>query len=224
MLIYIGSQGFKGDLGSQGIPGADGSPGATGMKGEKGDTGPLGSSSSSNSMTSGVTYTRWGNSSCPSEASLVYAGWTGSSGGTDNGGGANYVCMPNDPEDGGLPLRAGTGHINVHVTEYEDPISSSLLDDHNPPCAVCYASAKSTVITIPAKTTCPTGWTVEYYGYLMSERNRRTMYECVDAGMESIAGSGNSVNSAGGFWHVEADCSSCSYSSADELTCVVCSK
>ena len=46
----------------------------------------------------GVVYTRWGKSTCRSEVNRVYAGRTGSSFYLYQGGGANYICMPNDPE------------------------------------------------------------------------------------------------------------------------------
>ena len=42
-------------------------------------------------------------------------------------------------------------------------------DDHNAPCAVCYASTRVAVFMLPARTSCPTGWTREDYGYLMSD-------------------------------------------------------
>ena len=43
---------------------------------------------------------------------------------------------------------------------------------------------------IPAKTQCPTDWTLEYVGYLMTAwvNTGRTMYECVDKDPESIPG------------------------------------
>ena len=60
---------------------------------------------------------------------------------------------------------------------------------------------------IPAKTTCPSGWIREHYGYLMSEStpNRRSEYACVDMTMESIPGSYSNVL-GGHFWQVEAHC------------------
>ena len=45
---------------------------------------------------------------------------------------------------------------------YEPPIHN-----HNVPCAVCAVSICETVLMIPAKTSCPTSWTREYYGYLI---------------------------------------------------------
>ena len=81
---------------------------------------------------------------------------------------------------------------------------------------------------IPAKYTCPDGWTREYYGYLMSEHvdNSRSTYECVDVSFGSVAGRESGLN-GGHFYHVEAHCSGMAcppYNNFRELSCVVCSK
>jgi hypothetical protein len=190
----------------------------------RGLTGPPGSPAA---VVGGVTYNRWGRSTCRSGAERVYAGRTGSTFHEHQGGAANYVCMPNDPQYT-LPTQHGVrGHSYVYGTEYEEPLVSGR-NQHNAPCAVCYIPTKHSVIMIPAKTWCPSGWTREYYGYLMSERveNRRTMYECVDSAMESVSWSQNHANS-GHFWHVEAHCDGMAcppYDPQRELGCVVCSK
>ena len=82
---------------------------------------------------------------------------------------------------------------------------------------------------IPAKLTCPLGWTKEYYGYLMTENymDNIATFECVDADPVAVAGSiGN--DTGGDFHHVEANCNASGmlcppYVAAKELTCVVCS-
>jgi hypothetical protein len=87
--------------------------------------------------------------------------------------------MPDDPQYT-LPFQPGVqGHSYVYGTEYEGPPLVSGREQHNAPCAICYIPTKHTVIMIPAKTS---GWTREYYGYLMSKHKifSRTMYECVD--------------------------------------------
>ena len=45
----------------------------------------------------------------------------------------------------------------------------STLHDHNAPCAVCHVSTRVAVLMIPAWRHCPSQWTLEYTGYLMSE-------------------------------------------------------
>ena len=58
----------------------------------KGDVGPAGPSSG------GVTYVRWGRTTCPNTAELVYAGTVGNSHRSTNGGGSNYQCLTKEPE------------------------------------------------------------------------------------------------------------------------------
>ena len=188
---------------------------------------------------------------------LVYAGRAGGTHYTHKGGAANYLCMPDDPdylsyrpgvqgwsyvygaeyESYHGPLRAVDEH-NVpcavcYASEYESyhgPLRA--VDKHNAPvpCAVCYASTRVAVTMIPAKTQCPSNWTLEYSGYLMSERQhsnrQRTMYECVDKNPDSVPGSAASTDGAL-FYHVEVNCNGMlcpPYDPQKELTCAVCTK
>ena len=59
---------------------------------------------------------------------------------------------------------------------------------------------------VPAKTQCPTDWTVEYVGYLMSEyhnNNGRSMYECVNKYPECVPGLNSGSNPAAFLYLVE---------------------
>ena len=81
---------------------------------------------------------------------------------------------------------------------------------------------------IPAKLTCPTSWTKEYSGFLMSSYDIRksAMFECIDSSFEAIPGSEASTD-GGVLYHVEAVCNGLScppYDAEKELTCIVCSK
>jgi len=82
---------------------------------------------------------------------------------------------------------------------------------------------------IPAKTCCPSTWTLEYSGYLMSASKAYphiTMYECVDKNPDSVPGTATSTDLAL-FYHVEANCNGMAcppYDSQKELTCAVCTK
>ena len=175
-----------------------------------------------------MTYTRWGKSSCPNVTGteLVYTGRVGGSYHSHTGGGANHLCMPLDPEYT-LPYWTGVqGHSYVYRTEYEHPIQGT--HQHNVPCAVCYASTRETVLMIPAKTSCPTSWTREYYGYLTSDHytHHPSHFECVDRDQESLPGSqGNTYGAL--FYHVEANCNGMPcppYDAQKELNCVVCTE
>ena len=221
--------------GRDGLPGRDGvqgPPGPPGKDGSTGRQGPPGSPSSG-----GVTYTRWGKSSCPQVqgTELVYSGIAGGPYFNQEGGGANHLCMPKDPEySTALTYRSGVlGHAHVYRTEYDWPLQGSHR--HNVPCAVCYVSTRSTVYMIPAKASCPLTWTREYYGYIMTgfkgrqnnDIRGRSMFQCVDEDQESLPGSqGSNLGSL--FHHVEADCNTgipCPpYNDHKELNCVVCTK
>ena len=116
-------------------------------------------------------------------------------------------------------------------TEYEI-FSGELLAhmlDHNAVCAVCMVRTRSMQIMIPATYECPSGWTREYYGYLMTEThaNDRTSktYIYLDKDPESIPGSSANTSPAV-MYHVEGGCNGLPcppYSAEKELTCAVCS-
>ena len=217
-----GPQGPRGEPGPvQGITGEPGIQGERGVQGSPGPRGPPGPRSG------GVVYTRWGSSSCPSVpgTTLVYAGRVGGSNYQHSGGGANHLCMPSDPEYT-LRFRSGVqGYAYVYRTEYEAPVEG--LYHHNVPCAVCLAATRETVLMLPAKTSCPTSWTKEYEGYIMTDRHThyKSTYECVDRSQASVYGSHTNTDGTL-FYHVEvADCNGLQcppYDPQKELTCAVC--
>ena len=220
-----GPGGAKGERGDPGGPqGPRGLTGAVGTPGAIGPAGPPGPRSG------GVTYVRWGKSSCPSVTGteLVYAGRAAGTFYNKPGGGSNYLCLPDVPE---YTLRYTPGsqsYSEIHGAEYEGPIAGTY--EHNVPCAVCSASTRVGVLMIPARTSCPTGWTREYYGYLMSTHQQnnhyRTSFECVDKDQDSVPGSQANTNGAV-FYHVEANCNGIPcppYNNYKELNCVVCTK
>ena len=81
---------------------------------------------------------------------------------------------------------------------------------------------------IPAKTQCPTDWTLEYVGYLMTEwynQNSRTMYECVDKNSECLPGLRSNRDAR--FHLVEPYCDGLEFPPYDvekELACAVCTR
>ena len=219
-------------MGSPGPLGETGQMGPAGPPGERGETGQIGPAGPPGG---GVTYIRWGKSSCPNVTGtkLIYAGRTAGNHHNEEGGGSTHLCMPEVPQYT-LRYRPGTQrHTIIHESEYEGPIIGA--GNHNVPCAVCFASTRGVVLMIPAWTSCPTGWTREYYGYLMTESSTlygrtgrgRTAYECIDKDQESIPGS--QANQDGNvFYHIEASCATglpCPpYNDYKELTCAVCTK
>ena len=225
--------------GRDGLPGRDGAPGPAGPQGEPGppgEPGPKGKEGPAGPQSGGATYIRWGKSSCPGNVTgteMVYSGIAAGSHQSVTGGGANYLCMPKVPQyKSDLKYRTTLtldGHCRLFGVEYQAPLQGS--HDHNAPCAVCHVSTRSAVLIIPARYSCPTTWTMEYYGYLMAEykTHSRTRYECVDKDMESFIGSNPHTPSAARFYHIEASCGGlpCGpymYDNLQELNCVVCTK
>ena len=208
------------------LRGRDGLPGAQGPAGPPGPQGPPGP------LSGGAVYTRWGKSSCPSTAGteMVYYGIMAGAKYDSHGGGANHLCTPQKQEySDELTYRAGVqAHAYIWGAQYYDAIGAS--NQHTIPCAVCYVPARPTVLMIPGKASCPPTWTREYFGYLMSEsigsnREGRSMYECVDKDQQSLS---LSPNYGAVMVHVEADCSSGLPCPPDtnykETNCVVCTK
>ena len=229
----MGREGRNGIPGPQGPQGISGPQGAVGKKGDRGDPGLPGPQGAQGPPTGGAVYTRWGRTSCPSGqgTELLYSGRAGGTRHSHKGGAANILCLPDDPqysryESGvrGLSLISGV-EFQIYTGE---PFGS--VDNHNMPCAVCYTSSRVTVLMIPAKLTCPTNWTTEYTGYILTNHrsyNGRYLYECIDQAPESVPGlDGHDANNAF-FWHVEATCNSFScppYDAEKEVTCVVCTR
>ena len=175
-----------------------------------------------------MVYTRWGKSSCPnvSATTLVYVGRTGGTHYTDKGG-ATSVCLMIQTISA-TSLEFMQGYSYVYGAEYETFTGAPLSAVHNRnvSCAVCYASTRVAVTMIPSKTQCPSTWTLEYSGYLMSEHRNyhHTMYECVDKNPDSVPGSAANTNGAV-LLHVKANCNGMlcpPYDPQKELTCAVC--
>ena len=184
-------------------------------------------------------YTRWGRATYPNTTGtqLLYAGRAAGSHYGEPGGGANYLCLPDQPQYSTYTPGTQIGRAHLYGAEYQTGIlgyaNSPLISvhDHNVPCAVCYTSARETVVMIPARLSCPSSWTREYNGYLMAERyirgHHRTMFECVDQNPESVPGSIADTNGVL-FYHTEVKCNygiPCPpYDTQKEVTCVVCTK
>ena len=139
---------------------------------------------------------------------LVYAGRAAGTHYTQKGGTNNYLCLPDEPQY----LEYGTwvqGHSPLYGTEYQIGGSQPLhsVDDHNVPCAVCHSSTRASVIMIPARLSCPSTWTLEYSGYLMSAHytHHISSTECVDKNPEAVPGCASDSNGAL-FYHMEATC------------------
>ena len=180
----------------------------------------------------GVTYIRWGRTSCPTVDGTedIYNGITAGSHHGHTGGGSNYICMVKEAKyDPGAVTRSTGSHI--YGTEYHTAGNAlNSLDQDNVPCAVCHVTNRSVQLMIPGTDQCPGGWTSEYTGWLMSERHNhkgRTMYVCVDKDAQALPGLGADRDAAL-LYHTSVDCTygiPCPpYVHVKDLACVVCTK
>jgi len=217
-----GPKGEAGETGPQGKPGVKGETGSSGRPGRKGEQGQPGG---------GAVYIRWGHTSCPSRgAQIVYSGIVAGPHSSHRGGGSNPQCLPLNPSY--HKYHSGSQHDRsfIYGTEYErtDPLLPNS-DNGDVPCAVCYVQTRSSMYMIPARYSCPIGWTREYYGFLMSERSthHRTQYLCVDRSLTVLPNTLRKNRRGLEFFPVEGRCGSLPcppYEETKELTCAVCTR
>ncbi|XP_078703910.1 uncharacterized protein LOC144928979 [Branchiostoma floridae x Branchiostoma belcheri] len=107
----------------------------------------------------------------------------------------------------------------MYGAEYEidtnAPYNKASLHEQDVPCSVCYSLSRRAQLMIPARKTCPEGWT-----------HHRTEFVCMDGEPEVLPGGEGNDNGAL-FYPVEARCGSLPcppYVEGRELTCVVCTK
>ena len=83
----------------------------------------------------------------------------------------------------------------VTITEEDQPTTSACLviqttstinPEFNAPCAMCYASTMVAVTMLPAKTHCPSTWTLEYSGYLMSAASLYGHHNCTRVNLAAV--------------------------------------
>ena len=167
---------------------------------------------------------------------FVISGRVGGQFYSDAGGGSNYVCLHMAPTWSRYDDNVDTlGWISgaTYQTRY---MSRKDLFQHIAPCAVCRVSSRGSVMMVPGRNLCPSGWHQEYHGYLVSAASahssrdpwKRTEFVCVDQVAES-ATNGTATNNRHGaiFYNVQASCGSlpCGpYVQGRELTCAVCTK
>ena len=204
-------------MGSRGPPGVRGYSGSKGQKGGSGG---------------GVVYTRWGHYSCPQNtgARLLYTGRAAGPHYKHKGGGSNPQCLPLYPTYFKYHSGSQSDISYIYGTEYErtNPLVSNT-DDGDVPCAVCYVPTRTSMYMIPARYSCPSGWTREYYGFLMSEsyKHYRTQYLCVDSSFKIVSNSVKHDQAGQEFFPVEGRCGTLPcppYEQTKELTCAVCTK
>ena len=224
----VGPKGQKGERGYRGATGygqkgQKGQYGNTGSKGDRGYQGPPGPNEG------GSVYTCWGRNSCPgvNGTETVYKGYAAGTRYSTRGGGANMFCLPENPVYATYYSRVN-GDSTLGAVEYEGLTQLKGVRNENAACAVC-TTTRIRHLMIPGTRYCPSGWTHEYWGYLVGGNNKhyRSEFVCFHYSLQSIPGSAGDHRSSAEIYTVEVNCDvlPCPpYSSTKELTCVVCTK
>ncbi|XP_060567430.1 uncharacterized protein LOC132726177 [Ruditapes philippinarum] len=179
---------------------------------------------------SGSTYVRWGRTTCRGDSKEVYNGYAAGSHHAEPGGAANALCLTKSPKWGQYTSTVESGGAFIYGAEYSVYMHTDWkhLQDHDVPCVVCQVP-RSDILMVPGSNICPTGYKIEYNGYLMAGHTRGSVaseYLCVDSLPEKLYG-GDGDKTAKVFCIVQAICGSLKcppYVNGRELTCAVCSR
>ncbi|CAG2187058.1 unnamed protein product [Mytilus edulis] len=179
-------------------------------------------------MARGTTYVRWSRKQCPNNRTeLVYSGYTGGGRYTETGSAAEPVCLPKNPD---FVKTSGGDNGRIYGAEFEGNEFGSNSNYQDVPCAVCRVNQASSIIMIPGKNKCYTGWNMEYNGYLASNYYGHVAagaYVCIDIQPEYVSGGSSWNSNSKLFYGVVAKYGSLKcppYIQDHPLTCVVCSK
>ncbi|XP_060597183.1 short-chain collagen C4-like [Ruditapes philippinarum] len=179
----------------------------------------------------GAVFVRWGRNICPDSSSLVYNGYTAGKHVHKKGSGSDTICLPSHPSWANYTGKSKLSSL-IYGTEIDINEPSGIfaypVNQQDMPCAVC-VSKNPTVLMVPAKTACYSGWLMEYTGYLMAGMDNSFgshNHICMDSLPEFLP-NGAANNDQHILYLVKAQCGSLPcppYVQDRELACVVCSK
>ena len=145
---------------------------------------------------------------------------------THNGGGSNYICLPDDPIYGTKSKSQVSEAGYVYSAEYETNFFAANSNDEDVPCAVCSTADPATMM-IPGRNACYQGWTTQYKGYLASSSYIHVTqynYICMDENVKFINGGAQNAYGAE-FYSVIGKCRPLNcppYREGEPLSCAVC--
>ena len=130
-------------------------------------------------------------------------------------------------------MLGGQANSYIYGVEYQAANLPHIIPDSmknvGVPCSLCEAQDQHQVLMVPATTSCPKDWLMQYRGYLMAEKSgsqSSSNYICVNQKMEGVPGTVGDKNS-GYVYPVEVKCGDLPcppYEEGKELSCVVCTK
>ena len=124
----------------------------------------------SSSLNAGVTFTTWGQPTCPPQATLLYEGTVIQAGGL-------LQCLHELPE---------TMQMNMpsHSTKQLQPLLYTSIHQLLLPiqCAVCYVPNRTSQFVSTGTKSCPISWGVEFTGALATSCQEPSNTVCVSSG------------------------------------------
>jgi len=189
----------------------------------------------------GVSYVRWGRTTCPTGSFALYKGYMAGGYYAVTGGGSNFMCMIDKPKFV-RPVAGRQGSsgfiLGVELDNWQNQYPSLFstenlnggeVNNQNMPCVRCYVEGSSDQMVLPGVPDCASsGYDLQYKGFLVSGYHThpgRTSYVCMDEAPEGITG-GQGNNDQSIVYPVEIACGSlpCNpYVDGYEATCAVCS-
>ena len=88
---------------------------------------------------------QWQKKKTTNDTEILYKGKAAGSSHDQYGGGANYICLPDEPEFLSYIPGIAEDQSYIYGAEYQNSGPLSSLHDHNVPCVVCYASTRISI-------------------------------------------------------------------------------
>ena len=101
---------------------------------------------------------------------LILEGQAGGNSCTNKGGGSNYLCLPNDPDNGKPLSYANDVLYGVEYETYVSPTGFPNVYQKEASCAVCRRKGKSSTLMIPG---------IRYsFKYILYNKITSAMFQC----------------------------------------------
>ncbi|KAK3100772.1 hypothetical protein FSP39_025107 [Pinctada imbricata] len=146
---------------------------------------------------------------------------------SEKGGSSKYICLTRDAANGPIPGVSGVNKI--YGVEYQTNFWKSDSYNEDAPCVVCQTPVHTTVMMLPGRDRCYSGWTLQYNGHLASGNygdEAKYDYACVDKDPNYISGGTKDTNGAL-FYPVVAKCGALQcppYNDGHAIMCAICTQ
>lgn len=161
---------------------------------------------------------------------IFFSGITGGKPFNEVGGGVDTLCLPHDPDDAPRDFPTSLqSAAHLYGSEYQFSYRKIAWDD-DIPCAVCHVESSTSVLMIPAKNMCPSGWNMQYHGFLVTDNDDSGWYAfdfvCLHEDSEYLTEGARQHDQNGHILYpVTAVCGSLPcppYRNGQYITCAVC--